>query len=167
VYAQAVAGTRTTFSDDSLVSAEYFYNGTGLSVAQFRDRQRLLAALPQLASLRALLPPAAQAQLPDPVALLGAGEAGQPQRFAFRPSRRHYLFLVWQKPRIADDFTAGATLLAGLEDWSGLLAPSLSWSAREWLSLAAFAFVPFGAPDSEYGGLPFRFRAFLEVKAYY
>jgi len=50
---------------------------------------------------------------------------------------------------------------------TGLLAPGLAWSAREWLLLSLFAYVPFGGRDTEYGSLPFRFRAILEARAYY
>jgi hypothetical protein len=167
IYARAIAGTRTTFADDSLLSVEYDYDGTGLGPAQWRDQQRLLAVLPALVALRPTLPPDVAARLPDPVSLLGGAEPGQPARFVFRQLRRHYLLAVFQKPRIADDFTASATAIWGLEDLSGLLAPGLAWSAREWLLLSLLAYVPFGGRDTEYGSLPFRFRAILEARAYY
>ncbi len=167
IYAQVVAGTRTTFWDESLLSVEYDYNGTGLTPAQWSDEQRFLAVLPELESLGPTLPPDVAARLPDPVALLGGAGPGQPPRFVFRQQRRHYLLAVFQKPRIADDFTASATAIWGLEDLSGLVAPGLSWSAREWLLLSLFAYVPFGGRDTEYGSLPFRFRAILEARAYY
>ncbi len=163
IYLRAIGGGRWTFPDDSFVSAEYAYDGTGLDSREFGDRERFLAMLPSL-----LAPgPGAQVGFPDPAALLASGGEGQPVRFAFRPQRRHYLFLIWQKPRIADDFTAAATLLWGLEDRSGLLAPSLTWSAREWLTLSLLAQLPFGPAGSELGSLPFRFRAFFEARAWY
>jgi hypothetical protein len=167
VYLRAIGGGRWTLADDSFVSAEYAYDGTGLDDGEFEGRRRLLSILPALLDLAPRLPPEARAMLPDPGALFLAGGEGQPVRFAFRPQRRHYLFLVWQKPRIADDFTATATLLWGLEDRSGLLAPSLAWSAREWLTLTLLAQLPFGPAGSELGSLPFRFRAFFEARAWY
>jgi len=167
IYARAIAGTRTTFADESLLSLEYDYDGTGLAPEQWRDQQRLLAVLPALEALRPTLPPDVAARLPDPVSLLGGAGPGQPARFAFRQQRRHYLLAVFQKPRIADDFTASATAIWGLEDLSGLLAPGLAWSAREWLLLSLFAYVPFGGRGTEFGSLPFRFRAILEARAYY
>ena len=157
VYLRAIGGGRWTFADDSFLSAEYAYDGTGLDAGEFEARRQFLTALPGLIDIAPRLPGAL---------LLGEGE-GQPVRFAFRPERRHYLFLVWQKPRIADDFTATATLLLGLEDRSGLLAPGLAWSAREWLALSLLAQLPFGPHGSELGSLPFRFRAFFEARAWY
>ncbi|HEY3451224.1 MAG TPA: hypothetical protein VGK67_33005 [Myxococcales bacterium] len=166
-YAQFIAGTRYSFKDESMLSAEYYFNGPGLDAKQWEDRQRLLGLAPTIWQ-------GAQAQgiALDPSALLGgggggSGDQGSPLRLDFRPLRRHYLFLVYQKPRIADDFTATVTTVVGLEDPSLLLAPSLSWSAREWLSLGLFAYLPLGASESEYGSLPFRFRALLEVRAFY
>jgi hypothetical protein len=167
VYLRAIGGGRWTFPDDSFLSAEYAYDGTGLDGGEAEGRQQLLSVLPALLDLAPRLPPEVRAGLPDPGALLFAGGEGQPVRFAFRPERRHYLFLVWQKPRIADDFTATATLLLGLEDRSGLLAPALAWSAREWLALSLLAQLPFGPAGSELGSLPFRFRALFEVRAWY
>jgi hypothetical protein len=167
VYLKAIAGGRWTFADDSFLSAEYAYDGAGLDGREFGAQQRLLSLLPALLDLSAQLPPEQRAALPDPAALLFPGAAGQPVRFAFSPQRRHYLFLVFQKPRIADDFTVSATLIAGLEDRSGLFAPSLTWSAREWLGLSLLAFVPFGPTGSELASLPFRFRALLEARVWY
>ncbi len=165
VYLRAIGGGRWTFADDSFLSAEYAYDGTGLDSGEFGDRQRFLSMLPSLLALGPGSP--GGVALPDPGALLPSGGEGQPVRFAFRPQRRHYLFLVWQKPRIADDFTATAMLLWGLEDRSGLVAPSLVWSAREWLTLSLLAQLPFGPAGSELGSLPFRFRAFFEARAWY
>ncbi len=167
VYLRAIGGGRWTFADDSFVSAEYAYDGTGLDGSEFEGRRRLLQALPALLELAARLPPEQRVALPDPGALLFPGAEGQPVRFPFRPQRRHYLYLLWQKPRIADDFTAAAALLWGLEDRSGLLAPSLAWSAREWLTLSLLAQLPFGPAGSELGSVPFRFRALFEARAWY
>ena len=159
IYVRFVAGTRYTFSDDSLLSLEYFFNGTGLDAAQFGDRQRLLDLAPTLLSL------SPGTQLPD---LLGSTDGtGGPLRFAFDTQRRHYLFLVYQRPHIADDFTVTATAIVDLEGPSAVLAPSLTWSAREWLNFTLFAFVPVGSRTSEFGSMPFRFRAMFEAKAFY
>ena len=165
-YVRAVVGTRTTFKDESMLSVEYYFNGTGLDAAQFEDRNRLFDLLPPLWEL------AQQRGIEiDPAQALGTGGTtgsdGAPQRFDFTTVRRHYLLLVYQKPRIADDFTASLTTIIGLEGPSALFAPSLSWSAREWLTLGLWAFLPVGSDSSEYGSLPLRFRALLEVRAFY
>jgi hypothetical protein len=160
LYTRVIVGSRYTFRDDSLVSLEYLFNGTGLSGAQYDDRNRLLSVLPTLVALS----PVAAAQANS---LLGATDAGQPVRFNLQTLRRHYLFLVYQKPRIADDFSVTATTVVGLEGPSLLFAPSASWSAKEWLTLSLFAFIPVGSTVSEFGSLPFRFRAMLEVRAFY
>jgi hypothetical protein len=157
-YVRVIAGTRYTFADESLLSLEYFFNGTGLDAAQFDRRQALLDQLPTLLAL------SPGATLPD---LGGAGGDGAPVRFAFQTLRRHYFFLVYQKPRIADDFTAAATAIVGLEGPSAIIAPSLAWSARDWLNLSLYCYVPVGARTSEFGSLPFRFRALLELRAFY
>lgn len=162
LYAKLVVGTRYQFKDESLASVEYFFNGPGLDAAQFADRRRLLDLLPGVWDLLA-----AQGRTADPAALLGGDGSGVPLRFAFQTARRHYLFLVYQKPRIADDFTVQVTTVVGLEGPSALFAPSLTWSAREWLSLGLYAFLPLGETSSELGALPFRFRGLLEARAYY
>lgn len=167
VYARVIAGTRYLFPDESLLSLEYYYNGLGLAPDAFDDRQRFLGFVPDLADKIARLPPNVRARAPDPRSFLGSGGTGQPVRFAFDPARRHYLFATFQKPKIADDFTLLATVIAGLEDRSGLLVPGLLWQAREWLSFQLLGYIPVGASDSEYGSLPFRFRGVFEVRAYY
>ena len=155
--AKILLGTRYQFSDESLLSVEYLFNGEGLHAAEFSDRLAFLKLLP-------LLPPAA-------LLAFGAGDGGQggalPNRFSFDPARRHYLFLLYSKPRIRDDFTLAATGLVGLEDLSGLVGPSLTWSAKEWLNLALYVFLPFGRAESEFGILPFRGRATFEARVFY
>ena len=101
-----------------------------------------------------------------------------PQRFTFDPLRRHYLIVSYNKPKIRDDFSVGATLIAGLTDLSGTLSPTVSWNAQEWLTLSLFGFVPIrGIPVgtvtvsdvqySEYSLLPMDFRFLFEARAYY
>ncbi len=166
LFARVIAGTRYTFSDDSTVSLEYYFNGAGLSPAQFADRTAFLRKLPDALAAAQRLPPELQAQLPDPSSFAG-GDAGQPLRFAFSALRRHYLFLVFQKPKLLDDFSISATALVGLEEPSALVAPSLSYSARDWLTLTASLYLPLGDRDSELGGLPFKVRGLFEARAFY
>lgn len=153
VTAKVLVGTRYLFSDESLLSVEYLLNGEGLSPAEFKDRVAFLRLLPEL-PMGGLL-------------VGGEGGGALPNRFSFDAARRHYLFVLYSKPKIRDDFTLAATGLLGLEDLSGLVGPSFAWSAREWLQLTLFAFVPFGRADSELGMLPFRGRATFEARMFY
>jgi hypothetical protein len=109
---------------------------------------------------------------------MGGSNGALPQRFTFDPLRRHYLIVGYTKPKIRDDFSIGATLIAGLTDLSGTISPTASWNAREWLTLSLYGFIPIrGIPVgqvavnyvrySEYSLLPIDFRVLFEVRAYY
>ena len=168
LFPKLIVGTRTTFSDDSTLSLEYDYDATGLSAQQFDDRQRFLRALPDATAAAAGWPPSLRGELPDPRVALGSSQdSGAPAHFVFAPQRRHYLFVVFQKPKIRDDFAVTATAIVGLEALSALFSPAVAWSAREWLTVSASGYVPVGPSDSEFGSLPFRFRAILEAKAFF
>jgi hypothetical protein len=125
---------------------------------------------------------AAEASLEELAALAdtAGAEGGIPIRFRFEPIGQNYLFATFQKPRIHDDFIFAVTALASLQDLSGLVAPSLSWSAKEWLTLTASAFLPFPGPSSlaatdprtgkaisEYGLAPLAWRGLFEAKVFY
>ena len=60
----------------------------------------------------------------------GTTNGALPQRFVFDPLRRHYLILSYSKPRIKEDWTIAATLIASLSDLSGTLSPTVTWSAK-------------------------------------
>jgi hypothetical protein len=92
--------------------------------------------------------------------------------------RRHYLILSYSKPRIHDDWTVAAVLVAGLRDLSGVFSPSVTWNAREWLNFGLYGYVPIrglGVGEarvgestySEYGLSPYAFRVLFEARAYY
>ncbi|MBI3185439.1 MAG: hypothetical protein HYZ28_25140 [Myxococcales bacterium] len=169
---KALVGGRRMFADDSLLSLEYLYQADGYT---HEEQQALVDALDLLRQARRLGLPIRGFALP------GAGAAeGVPQRFSFEPLGRHYLFATYQKPKIRDDFTFAATGIVSLEDLSGLLAPSLSWSAKDWLTLTVAAFASWPGPSglgteirstgeraSEYSLLPLRYRALFEARAFY
>jgi hypothetical protein len=158
---RVLVGARRQFADESLVSLEYYFQGDGYSGPQFADAIALLSS----ARSQALS--------------LGQTDASAlPQRFSFDPLRRHYLIASYSRPRIFDDWTAGAVLIAGLEDLSGVVAPSVTWSAKAWLALSLYGFIPVrglgvgeakvgGRSFSEYALAPFDFRMMLEVRAFY
>lgn len=169
---RVLLGGRKMFADDSLFSLEYLYQADGYDRAQF---QALVDGLDLLREARQLGAPLPALPLPG-----AASAEGVPQKLAFEPLSRHYLFLTYQKPRLREDFTLSATLIANLQDLSGLVSPSLSWSAREWLTLTAAFFAPFTAPTeldaqvkrtgervSEYSLAPMRYRALLQARAHY
>jgi hypothetical protein len=167
LYVQLITGTRYTFADDSLLSLEYDYNGVGLSRAQFQALRLFAARLPSALAAAPLLPPQVAASLPDPRELFAQSTTGSPVRFAFRPLRRHYLFLIYQKPHIHNDFTLSATLVAGLEDASVLVAPAVSYEVRQWLVVAIRGFVPVGSRDSQFGSAAFRTSLVAEATVSY
>ncbi len=157
-----LVGTRRQFADESLLSLEYYYQADGYSPAELDDLVRLLGRAKTAASSTG-----------------GSSTSGAlPQRFSFDPLRRHSLIASYTKPRIFDDWTASVVLIAGLEDLSGVVAPSVSWSAREWLTLGLYGFLPvrgLGVGEvkvgersySEYALVPYDFRVMFEVRAFY
>lgn len=168
-----LTGTRYMFSDESLLSVEYLYQADGLKRSEFQD---VVNGLSLLSAAREL------GVDPEQVMgeLLGGSEDGLPQRFSFEPSARHYAFVSFQKPKIRDDFTVTATLVANLQDFSGLFAPSVMWSATEWMTLTLSGFVPYsglssraatvpqtGAKASEFGLVPLSYRFLFQARLFY
>lgn len=161
LYPRLLLGTRRQFADQSLFSLEYYFQGDGYSGQEFSDTVKLLAYAKN----------AAAAMQPD-------SNTALPQRYAFEPMRRHYLIASYTKPRIFDDWTAGLVVIAGLGDLSGIFSPSVTWSAREWLTLGAYAYIPihgFGVGEaqaadrgfSEYALSPSTVRVLFEARGYY
>jgi hypothetical protein len=168
-----LVGTRYQFSDESLLSAEYLYQADGLKRSEFQDVVNGLSLLSVAHELGLDTSRVLQQ-------LLGATSEGLPQRFRFVPISRHYAFFTFQKPKIRDDFTVSASLIANLSDLSGLLAPSVSWSATEWMTLALSGFVPFSGPASlaatvpatgehvsEFELVPSSYRVLLQARLFY
>lgn len=173
VVLKALVGARYMFEDSGILSLEYFHNGEGYSQAEYQSFLRLLATSRELAKTNAQA-----AALVARAAGQGAADPGSPQKFSFDAQRVHYLFLSYQRPQIADDFTLNVVLLASLADLSGQLAPSVTWSAREWLNVSLAAFVPLPGFESrgvdvraqkytEYGLLPSDWRVYGSVRAFY
>jgi hypothetical protein len=138
-----------------------------------------VSGLDGLAQVKALGIPASR--LPGTGGLLGGSSSeGVPQKFSFEPSQRHYLFLSYQKPKIRDDFTVGLVLVGNLQDLSGLVSPSVSWAARDWLHFSLAGFLPFSGPRalaavapssgthySEYSISPLAYRGLFEARIFY
>lgn len=174
VFPKVLVGMRRQFADESMFSLEYLFQNDGYTRAQFQD---FVSALDLLQQAAALGLPQAQAALSS----FGlVPQEGVPQKFVFEAITRHYLFATYQKPKIRDDWTVAATLISSLTDLSGLISPSVAWSATEWLTLTASVFVPFPGPNSlaatvpstgervsEYTLLPMRFRGLLSARVYY
>ena len=164
-----LVGTRRMFDDESMLSIEYLFQADGYTRAEL---QRYVDLLEVVKQARQTLPV-------NPFAASGGTDSGIPQRFAFEPLGRHHLFLSYSKPKIANDWTVGAVVIASLTDLSTLVSPSVSWSAAEWLTLSASAFIPLPGPralaaQSSAGGYfgeqtlaPFLYRALFEARAFY
>lgn len=132
---RAVLGPRYFFADDSSLGAEYYLNGDGYSSDELANLLALVSQVPRANGL----------------ALQGAGteaDPGSPQKLRFDPLRRHYVFLMYTKPRIRDDFTLQATIFGNLHDFTGMFAPLVVWSAAEWLNLTLAGFIPLPGIDS-------------------
>jgi hypothetical protein len=158
------------FRDESLLSIEYLFQADGYRRADFERQVQLFRLLSQVTQV------APSSVTPS---LLQSGSQGIPQKLSFEPLGRHHAFITFQKPKIRDDFTASLTVIASVQDLSGLASPSLSWSAREWVTLTLAAFVPFPGPRglgidlgggeylSEYSLVPFKYRALFEARLFY
>jgi hypothetical protein len=173
-----LAGVRHTFPDDSILSAEYLYQSDGYGPAQFQDQINALDLLQQAAALGV---PANR--IPGASEFLGQGSGSAdstPQRYAFAPTFRHYVFLSYMKGQIFNDFTAQLVTVLNCQDLSTLWTPSIVWSATEWLQLGLYGFFPLQGPDalaatspttgkkvSEYSSLPMSWRAFFEMRVFY
>jgi hypothetical protein len=144
---RGIAGARYTFGDDSVLSIDHVLFTDGYSDAEWRS------------FLQALSVPQAAPGLLAAAGVGGAGaggSAGTPQKFVFQPLRSHYLFVSYSKPRIKDDFTLNLTLIAALQDLSSQLAPQLVWQPRDWISIAAEAFISIpGARPTEVNGVQY------------
>jgi hypothetical protein len=142
---KALVGGRYFFEDNATLSAEYYFNGDGYDSGSFA---RFLGLTAQARRLVGLDPRKAAAL----VSVLNPGgistDPGAPQKFSFEPMRRHYLFLTYSKPQVADDFVLGASAVVNLSDLSGALVPQVSWSAREWLTLTASGSIPLPGLDA-------------------
>lgn len=165
IYPRLLVGTRHNFSDESSISAEYLYVGDGYSPTEFQSFVRGITL-------------AQQQGFSVAQATSGGNQGGIITRFSFDPLRRHYLFLTYTKPKIADDWSVNAVVVAGLEDLSLLVIPSVTWNALEWLNLQLGGFVPvrgipvgqaeaFGRRYNEYSFFPYDFRVFFEARAFY
>ena len=158
---------------DATLSVEYYYNAEGYSASEFRDMGKALTLMRKAAAMGVTIPPSASL-FSGP----GSSDPGSPQKFAFEPLRRHYVFLSYMRPMVYDDFTVNAVVILGAEDWSGQFAPSVAWSAREWLSLTLAGFVALPGLSSqglsvadrsysEYGMAPTQWRAWLAARVFY
>jgi len=168
---QVLVGTRYMFPDESLLSVEYLFQADGLQRDEFQYYVNGAALLRRAREFGVD---------PSRLDVFGRGDASVAQRFRFDPLVKHYAFLSYQKPKIADDFTFTAVAIANLQDLSGLLVPSLSWATTEWMTLTLSAFVPWGGPPSlaatvpeseetvsEFTLLPLEYRGLLQVRLFY
>jgi hypothetical protein len=162
-YARVLVGSRRVFVDESQLSIEYLYVGDGLTPGQFKNYATGLALAQQA---------------PISITTTNTNTGGLINRFTLDPLRRHYLFLNYSKPKIFDDWTVGAVVIAGLEDLSGLVAPSVTWNTFEWLNLQITGFIPVkttalgadignGKKVSEYSLVPFDWRVLFEARFFY
>jgi hypothetical protein len=138
LFPRVLVGGRYMPADESLLSIEYLYAADGLDVDAFGNLVFVQKRAGQAQRAGIAVP------LPSP----GAGADGLPARFGFDVVRRHYLFASYQRPHtLHEDLTVGATLVTALEDLSSVASASATFSARDWLQVSAFAFVPVPSLD--------------------
>jgi hypothetical protein len=88
------------------------------------------------------------------------------------------VFFTYVKPHISDDWRLTVVLMVDAQDMSGLFAPSATWSARDWLNLSIYGFLPWGGPPSlrtqtpvgavsEFGLLPMDARLMVSARIFY
>jgi hypothetical protein len=174
LYPKVLLGTRYQFSDEAILSVEYFFQSDGYTARQYQD---FISGLDLLRSAREF---GFNTRSIGAGSLLGGDSSdGVPQKFVFQPVARHYLIAAYSKPRIRDDFTVGATLIANLQDLSSMLSPQVTWSVRDWVSVSLSGFFPIrgldslgaktadGAAVTEYGSMSIDWRALLDVRVFY
>jgi len=172
---RALVGGRYQFNDDSFLSVEYLYQHDGWNRDQFQDLANGLGLITEARGLGVDV-----TKFPGASSIFGGSTPdGLPVRFNFDPRGRHYAFITWQKPRLFEDFTLQAVVIANLVDLSSVVTPSLSWSATDWLNLSLLGFVPIPGPDAlavktpqgtpigEFFISPFAFRAMFEARAFF
>ena len=132
LFPRLIGGTRRQFSDESVASLEYYFQADGYSKEEF---QRFVYLL-ELMSLASAASPAQ------------ASGGGIPQNYTFNPSGKHYLIASYTKPKIAEDWSLGLTLIASLNDLSTFIAPNVAWSVQDWVTLSLYGFIPAPGPNS-------------------
>lgn len=173
---KTLAGLRYQFGAAASLSFEYLYNQEGYEKAEFAAFASAMALRKSATAAGLTLPAGALPGLPGSSS--AADQGGTPQKFAFEPLRRHYLFVTYLHPQLADDFTITTVLLLGLQDLSGQLAPQLTWSAQQWLNLSVGAFVTLPGLDGlgvttsagevrEFQLQPSLWRAFFAARAFF
>lgn len=168
LHGRLLAGGSYTFGDDSQLTVEYLFDSTGYSTDEFRAYVELVGAVDAARAQGQAL------QVPSPTPV----DPGSPQKYTFNNLRQHYIFITYMKPHIHDDWTLNFVALLNGQDLSGLIAPQVIWSARDWLNLYVYGFLPWDGPEdlrvstnvgsvSEFGLFPLDGRLMMEVRAFY
>ena len=98
-----------------------------------------------------------------------ASEDGRPQQLSGRFLRRHYAILSGLKPSFGSqgrlsNVGATASLLAGLDDLSGVFTARLLYTLEETTILRLGGLATFGGERTQYGILPFRGMILFDVQ---
>jgi hypothetical protein len=145
---------------EAILTVEYLYAADG-----YDDDE-----LASLYKLQALVRDRIRSGQPIPEQPTTTSADGLPARVGVDALRKHTVIVSFSKPRIFEDFTVTAGVVAAPEDFSGLLSLNTVWSAQEWLQLQAFVFVPVASPVvdvSAFGGAPFSARAVVEARVFF
>jgi hypothetical protein len=155
--ASTVAGGRYTFTDNTIVSFEYLFQGDGLSAANY-DGLRA-----QLPCLRAAL----QAMPPIPP----AHELGYPVDPVVAFLRQHYLFASFTRPRLTKeplaDVVVGAAVGLGPVDQSVMVSANIGYNFAGRALLTLRGMYVGGPSRSEFASQPTRYGGMLDVRIGY
>ena len=135
---------------DSTLSVEYFFNGEGMSDAQFRaytDRLERNLSVANDPSLPAAVRSAAFAAWNLDAAVPFGGNLGL---------RRHYASLALTRREIATDLSANLRAVIGLSDRGLIVTPGLAYAPSRNVQMSLDLVLLFGPEDAEYKLAPIK-----------
>jgi len=152
-----IVGTRWDQGDGTLVSLEYLHNGDGMVGDDFRAVLNTADLLKQMCAEGRLEPS-------------DASEDGRPQQLSNILLRRNYVILSGIKPKFAEEgqlsnLGVTATLLAGLDDASGVFSARAIYTLRDTVLVRLGGLATFGRARTQYGVLPFHGMILADVQA--
>ncbi len=160
VMASLITGGRYDLSDQSFVSAEYYFNGNGFDAKGF---SALVAEEPCIAAaLQTFQPgPLNSATAPNPV--------GHPIDPLFLMLRQHYAVLTFQRPHLTPELfealSIGSAAVISLEELSVIAQVRLAYSFGEAVSVGVTGATETGTGGTQFRIAPTRLIGFFDLHA--
>ena len=151
-----IFGTRWDGGGGTLVNFEYMHVGDGMVGSDFR-------AVLNTADLLSQMCPDGRLEAND------VSQDGRPSQFSSTFLRRNYLILSGFKPSFGEDgrlakLGASATILAGLDDTSGVATARLQYTLEDTTVVRLGGLATFGGARTQYGILPFHSIILVDVQ---